>query len=398
MNEYQLLSLSQICSLIKDGTHGTHPRQKDGIPLISAKDVRDGRITISSDTSRISREEYETIHRAYEIKEGDLLISLVGSIGRCALVTRNHGTFSAQRSVGILRSDRSKVDPKYLYHATCDDQFQQQLLSRSKSTAQAGVYLGELAQCSISLPPFPEQKKIAGILSGIDRAIAKLIYKSQKLGALQASLTEEFVQELQGKMDLAELQEYAEVRTGVAKNAKSEGDMTEMPYMRVANVQDGFLDLSEVKTISIDRGRIQRYLLQTGDVLINEGGDLDKVGRGVIWRGVIKECLHQNHVFAVRCSERLMPEFLSLLLKSAYSKNYFLGCAKQTTNLASINSTQLNQFPVPLPDLRTQEQFISHITSVKELNSAITNEISGLEATKKAVASDLLSGRKRVSI
>lgn len=254
------------------------------------------------------------------------------------------------------------------------------------------------SQIPCVVPPLPEQKKIAEILSGIDELIAKLICKSQKLDALQASLTEEFVQELQGKMDLAELQEHAEVRTGVAKNAKSEGDMTEMPYMRVANVQDGYLDLSEIKTIGIDRGRIQRYLLHSGDVLINEGGDLDKVGRGVIWRGEIKECLHQNHVFAVRCSERLMPEFLSLLLRSAYSKNYFLGCAKQTTNLASINSTQLKQFPIPIPDLRTQEQFISNVNSVKELNSAIRSEISGVEATKKAVASDLLSGRKRVSI
>jgi type I restriction enzyme S subunit len=93
-----------------------------------------------------------------------------------------------------------------------------------------------------------------------------------------------------------------------------------------------------------------------------------------------------------------MPEFLSFYLKSSHSKNYFLGCAKQTTNLASINSTQLKSFPIPVPPLKMQEQFAEHIRSARDLSFAIATEISGLEAMKKAVASDLLSGRKRVSI
>ncbi|MCP9882830.1 restriction endonuclease subunit S [Cyanobium sp. Alchichica 3B3-8F6] len=248
------------------------------------------------------------------------------------------------------------------------------------------------------VPPLPEQKKIAEILSGIDGAIAKLKCKAQKLDSLQFSLTEEFAQELHDKGEPSALEENAEIRTGVAKNSNNEGDMVEMPYMRVANVQDGYLDLSEIKMISIDRGRIERYMLQKGDVLINEGGDLDKVGRGVIWHEEIKECLHQNHVFAVRCSERLMPEFLSLYLKSSHSKNYFLGCAKQTTNLASINSTQLKSFPIPVPELSVQEKFVKRITSTKDLSFAIATEISGLGAIKKAISGDLLSGRKRVRV
>ena len=270
-------------------------------------------------------------------------------------------------------------------------------------TAGSGMAMIHLTKAGIekellSVPPLPEQKKIAEILSGIDSAIAKLKWKARKLDSLQFSLTEEFAQELNGKGEPSALEENAEIRTGVAKNSNTEGDMVEMPYMRVANVQDGYLDLSEIKTISIDRGKVKRYLLHKGDVLINEGGDLDKVGRGVIWHEEIKECLHQNHVFAVRCSERLMPEFLSLYLKSSHSKNYFLGCAKQTTNLASINSTQLKSFPIPVPELSVQEKFIERITSTKDLSFAIATEISGLGAIKKAISGDLLSGRKRVSI
>ena len=93
-----------------------------------------------------------------------------------------------------------------------------------------------------------------------------------------------------------------------------------------------------------------------------------------------------------------MPEFLSLLLKTSYSKKYFLGCAKQTTNLASINSTQLKSFPIPLPSLSAQKEFIDHITSINKSISSVSKKISSLTAMKNAISSDLLSGRKRVTL
>ncbi len=406
MSDWKEFSIGEIADpadrySFSGGPFGSNLKSEEytegGVRIIQLQNIGDGHF---KDNYKIytSKEKADEL-LSCNIYPGEIILSKMGDpVARATLIPDSEERY-LMASDGIrLKVDTARFDSVFILNAINSPQFRSSAEAVSVGSTRKRIGLTTLKGLTIYAPPLPEQKKIAEILSGIDRAIAKLIYKSQKLDALQASLTEEFVQELQGKMDLAELQEYAEVRTGVAKNAKSEGDMTEMPYMRVANVQDGYLDLSEIKTISIDRGRIQRYLLQAGDVLINEGGDLDKVGRGVIWRGVIKECLHQNHVFAVRCSERLTPEFLSLLLKSAYSKNYFLGCAKQTTNLASINSTQLKQFPIPVPDLRSQEQFISHITSVKELNSAITNEISGLEATKKAVAQDLLSGHKRVSI
>lgn len=77
-----------------------------------------------------------------------------------------------------------------------------------------------------------------------------------------------------------ELSKVAEVQTGIAKGAKTVSNPVELPYFRVANVQDGFLDLSEIKTITVERHQISRYLLRTGDVLLTEGGDFDKLGRG----------------------------------------------------------------------------------------------------------------------
>ena len=89
-------------------------------------------------------------------------------------------------------------------------------------------------------------------------------------------------------------------------------------------MQDGYLDLSEVKTVEIHEDEIDRYRLEPGDMLMTEGGDFDKLGRGFVWDGSIADCLHQNHVFAVRADRaRLMPEFLAYLAQSAYGKGYF---------------------------------------------------------------------------
>lgn len=153
------------------------------------------------------------------------------------------------------------------------------------------------------------------------------------------------------------LEEVAEVRTGLAKGQKTVTSPVKRPYLRVANVQDGFLELSEIKTIEVGALEVGRYQLRAGDVLLTEGGDFDKLDRGTVWRGEIEGCLHQNHVFVVRAdSERLLPEFLAYQTASRHGKRYFMTCSKQSTNLASINSAQLKQFPLPLPPCSEQRR------------------------------------------
>jgi type I restriction enzyme S subunit len=110
------------------------------------------------------------------------------------------------------------------------------------------------------------------------------------------------------------LHEVAEVRTGLAKGKTGLLDPVELPYLRVANVQDGYIDLTEVKTIAVERHQTKRYSLKQGDILMTEGGDFDKLGRGAVWNGSVDPCLHQNHVFSVRANKDLVnPLFLSAL-------------------------------------------------------------------------------------
>ena len=166
--------------------------------------------------------------------------------------------------------------------------------------------------------------------------------------------------------------------------------------MRVANVQDGHLDLSEVKTITIARKDLSRYALQVGDVLMTEGGDFDKLGRGFVWEGQIKNCLHQNHVFAVRTDKaKLNPYFLTYQAGSNYGKGYFLNCSKQSTNLASINSSQLKEYPVLLPGISEQNDIVSILRTWDQAILFSERLVSEKKFVRMGLMQQLLTGNRR---
>jgi type I restriction enzyme S subunit len=193
------------------------------------------------------------------------------------------------------------------------------------------------------------------------------------------------------------LLQVAIVQTGIAKGSRKLKDPVELPYLRVANVQDGFLDLSQIKTIQIEKAQIDRYQLKIGDVLLTEGGDFDKLGRGAVWQGEIDTCVHQNHIFVARPkSEIVLSEYLSLLTGSGYGKSYFLKCSKQSTNLASINSTQLKEFPVLLPPLQEQTVIADLLSTWTLAIEKSEQMIAAKEQQKISLMQSLLTGKLRV--
>jgi type I restriction enzyme, S subunit len=152
-----------------------------------------------------------------------------------------------------------------------------------------------------------------------------------------------------------------------------------LPYLRVANVQEGRLDLSEIKVVEALPADLEKYRLEPGDVLLTEGGDYDKLGRGALWEGQVNDCIHQNHIFRVRVDrQQLLPVFFANYLQTAYAKAYFLRCAKKTTNLATINMRQLRALPVPLPSIREQQEFVEEVDAVADLREkfAVANRES----------------------
>jgi type I restriction enzyme S subunit len=173
----------------------------------------------------------------------------------------------------------------------------------------------------------------------------------------------------------------AEVVGGITKDQKkaNQPGMRHVPYLRVANVQRGFFDLSEMKSISASEEDIAELRLEPGDVLFTEGGDRDKLGRGWVWSGELSECIHQNHIFRGRVlSKELQPRFVSHH-GNTFGKEWFIKAGKQTTNLASINLGILRQFPVPIPPAAEQTEIIAQVDEkLSQIDAAETQIEHGL--------------------
>ncbi|MDP2258617.1 MAG: restriction endonuclease subunit S [Caulobacter sp.] len=153
------------------------------------------------------------------------------------------------------------------------------------------------------------------------------------------------------------------IASGVTKGQKvASVEAVDAPYLRVANVQRGRLDLAVIKTITVRRADVERYALRVGDVLMTEGGDWDKLGRAAVWRGEVAGCIHQNHVFRVRApTADILPEWVTTYVNSPLGRAFFADASKQTTNLASINMTQLRGCPIPLPPLAEQRRIVARV-------------------------------------
>ena len=282
-----------------------------------------------------------------------------------------------------------------------------------RAGAQPLVTQGEILQLSIALPPLDEQAAIAAVVepmrarAGQERAICQKLadLRSETMAKLfREGVRGEPVRQLNygeapESWKVALLGEVAEIQTGVTKGRQLDNtDVIEVPYLRVANVQDGHLDLSEMKTIEIRRAELERYLLRESDVVLTEGGDFDKLGRGFIWRSELPLCIHQNHVFAVRTDRTvLLPEFFAYLAQSPYGKAYFLQVAHKTTNLSCINSTKLKAFPIVLPGLEEQEQIVSILGALDQKFQVQQRGRVLLENLLQSLVQQLMTGAIRVN-
>jgi type I restriction enzyme S subunit len=189
----------------------------------------------------------------------------------------------------------------------------------------------------------------------------------------------------------------AAVSYGIQKSPANRPGKHARPYLRVANVQRGALDLREIKYIDVPDSDMPAFRLEVNDLLVCEGNSADLVGRPAIWKGEIADCVHQNHILRVRLDpKRVLPEFLLEYMQSEPARNYFRSRAKFTTNLASINSNDLRDFPFPIPPRHVQEELVSRANSERAKMAVLIGEIERITKNAKAeIETALLAERPK---
>ena len=162
--------LGDILKLLKDGTHGSHKDVTNGYYLLSAKNIKDGRIFWDKTDRIISDEDYKKIHSTFKINKGDVLLTIVGSIGETAIFNVSE-EITFQRSVAILRPI-DEVSSDFLYSEITSPKFQKFLNLNKSTSAQPGIYLGDLANISFSFPENKEEQKMIGrLFTGLNSTI-----------------------------------------------------------------------------------------------------------------------------------------------------------------------------------------------------------------------------------
>ena len=311
----------------------------------------------------------------------------------------------------VLRS-REDVDPRFLAALVHSPSFVEYAVAGTTGVQHPRTSWAHIREFEAPTLALDEQRQLADLVWLVHEAISQsevLVEEAQALkrAAMQTLFTRGLRGEAQKETEIGPvpeewevvpLEDCAVVQTGAAKGRKfGSAEVVQVPYLRVANVQDGYLDLAEVKTISIRRSELDRYSLKRGDVLMTEGGDFDKLGRGFIWQDQLKPCVHQNHVFAVRTDQsRLLPDFFTYEAQSDYGKAYFLKVAHKTTNLASINSTKLKAFPVLIPTLGEQREIVTILDAIDRKIALHRRKRSVLEELFKALLHKLMTGEIRV--
>ena len=348
---------------------------------------------LSSVSASIVAEEtrpYSEVAKGYTpFQDGDVLVAKItpcfenGKVGQANL-SRPMGFGSTE--FHVIRPFPDRADPRYLMHHLRQGHVLAE--GERKMTGSAGqrrVPEHFLANLALPLPVVSEQRRIAAILDQADALRAKRRTALAQLDEMaQAIFVETFgnlYANSRGLDATRVLGDVAEIASGITKGRKPPAAaLRAVPYLAVANVQDRALDLTKVKQIEASKDEIARYKLQADDLVLTEGGDPDKLGRGVLWNNELPECIHQNHIFRVRVtSSDVHPVFLNWLIGSYYGKAYFLRSAKQTTGIASINMTQLRAFPLLIPPRQSQDRFAECLASLNLTKADVRQSASELD-------------------
>jgi len=332
-----------------------------------------------------------------------------------------HASFDGVGTTELLvLRPKDDVDSQFLFYHLLADGFIDTVNGLTYGTKMPRANSGQVGNLVIGLPPLSEQCTIAAFLDRETARLDALVARQERLIELlqekRAALISHTVTkgldptvpikdsgiswlgEIPAHWEVRRLKFIADVQSGIAKGRNLEGKkIVELPYLRVANVQNGYLDLSDVATITIAEDEIKRYSLQVNDVLMTEGGDYDKLGRGTVWEGQIIPCVHQNHIFAVRPHQGMNSSWISMITQTDYARHYFILRSKQTTNLASISSTNLIEFPVVLPPGSEQQAILSYLdsetTKLDALIAKVRALIERLQEYRTALISAAVTGK-----
>lgn len=348
---------------------------------------------------------------------GDWLFSVRAPVGRLNEADQRYGI---GRGLAAIRA--KGVDQVYLGFLL--QAYAKGLSAVSTGSTYEAVSSSDIGNMSVPCPDLPTQKRIATFLDSETARIDELIAKKERLvevladarfSAISRAVTvgldegqplvdtnSKYIPQVPKGWTVWRLKHLARAFGGITLGRKldAEEPTVSTPYLRVANVQAGWLDLSYVAEIEATAKERKRYALKAGDILMNEGGDNDKLGRGAVWNAPFGPCITQNHVFFVRPKDTRFSEWISLATNARYARDFFYLHSNQSTNLASVSKTNLERFPVAIPPFEKMQSTLSDLTArldlMEQTTKATRTSIERLREYRAALITAAVTGQINV--
>ena len=385
-DEYKYRNLSDISTLIKDGTHGTHENYENGIPLLSAKDINNNKINIPENCRKISVDDYNKIYKNYLLKKDDILLTIVGSIGRTALYKNEKVAF--QRSVATIRIDDNN-NSNYIRQYIESPMIINQLNNMTNSSAQGGVYLSSLSKLNFDIPRKEEQLKIANFLSLLDK---KIELQSKKIEGLKLFK--------KGLINILNKKSYQETTLGkIGKFQTSSIDKLVKENEKIVNLYNYMdvykhkiimtQDLSKLSKTSAKDNQIITNNLKRGDILFTPSSETpDDIGHSICIQENLPNTVYSYHLLRYRPNIIIDPLFSNYYFNNSKIRKQIIRYATGATRY-TVSLDNFLKIKVDIPDLITQKKYGLLLYSTDKKVNKEMFKLNKLQELKKGLMQDM---------
>jgi len=350
--------------------------------------------------------------KAFRVKPRDILVTMMGTIGKTTIVPD-------VIEDGIIDSHliRISLNKRVVDNVFFIQQFSSPLVKKQLATLSVGGIMDGLSTKIIkkvfySLPPLPEQKKIADVLSSVDesiRATQAVIEQAKilKQGMLNQLLTKGIGHKKFKQTEIGEIPEewgvmpldslVDKVGSGITPKGGSKVYLQEgIPLIRSQNILMGKLDLSDVAYISDEQHKLMSSTkLLPNDVLLNITGA--SIGRSAVVPDSFREGNVNQHVCIIRPQHSISANYLMYFLCSSLGQKQ-IDSFQAGGNREGLNFQQIRKFIIPLPTVNEQDKIVTSLQRIDSFIESNENYSYGLERLKSGLMQDLLSGKKRVKV
>jgi restriction endonuclease S subunit len=392
---------------ITDGPFGSHLKSSHyttaGARVIRLQNIGDGEFI--DEKAYISLAHFEELS-AHEAREGDLVIASLGENPPRACLIPRLTTPAIVKADCIRVRLHPEVDAKWVVYALLAPHTKSHLATRIRGVGRPRLGLNEIRRIPLPIPPLAEQQRIVATLedhlSRLDAGVASLVESDRRIASLWRSVSSSMTL---GTLDddvtpwpSRSVGEVTAVQGGIQKQPKRRPRKNKFPFLRVANVSRGDLILREIHEIELFDDELERYRLQAGDLLVVEGnGSAEQIGRAAMWRGEIRDCVHQNHLIRVRPLPELDPRFLELVWNAPRTADQLHRVASSTSGLYTLSTAKVKSVQVPVPPIDVQQAIVGRAerwsSSITALQAAIDSARRRAVVLRQSLLADAFAGR-----